>query len=173
MPGHEGVGVISEKGSGMTSFNVGDLSKLATSGRSVTRARIAYQVTLYFLQLFCSMEGNIAQGRINTACTDSAMVRMTLTRVVWSAGAIVLIWESYASAHAATVMCGGATARTVLTKYNIRREQRVGVIRVDGMGHLAVKLSAALGYNTVVFSRSNSKRDDCMALGAKGFHILS
>lgn len=41
------------------------------------------------------------------------------------------------------------------------------------MGHLAVKLSAALGYDTVVFSRSNSKRDDCMAFGAKEFHILS
>jgi D-arabinose 1-dehydrogenase-like Zn-dependent alcohol dehydrogenase len=70
-------------------------------------------------------------------------------------------------------MCGGATAWTVLTQYNIHGGQRVGIIGVGGMGHLAVKLSAALGYETVVFSRSNSKRDDCMAFGAKEFHNLS
>lgn len=70
-------------------------------------------------------------------------------------------------------MCGGATVWTVLTRYNIQRGQRIGILGVGGMGHLAVKLSVALGYETVVFSRSNSKRGDCIAFGASEFHILS
>lgn len=70
-------------------------------------------------------------------------------------------------------MCGEATVWTVLTRYDIQRGQRISIMGVGGMSHLAVKLSAALGYETVVFPRSNSKRDDCIAFCTNEFHILS
>lgn len=91
---------------------------------------------------------------------------------IWDASGLVSIPNNYDPANAAALMCGGATAWTVLTRYNIQVGQRVGIIGIGGMGHLAVKLSAALGYHTVVFSRSNSKRDECMEFGAKEFHVL-
>lgn len=91
---------------------------------------------------------------------------------ICDASGLVSIPDDCDSASAAALMCGGATAWTVLTRYNIQARQRVGIVGVGGMGHLAVKLSAALGYHTVVFSRSMSKRDDCIRFGAKEFHVL-
>ncbi|KAI2685776.1 hypothetical protein DTO013E5_7920 [Penicillium roqueforti] len=138
--GHEGVGVVREKGPNVTSVNVGD------------RVGVGYIQQRYGAD-------DPQQGCLGN-------------QVIWDASGLICIPEKCSSANAAALMCGGATAWTVLTRYNIRREQRVGIIGIGGMGHLAVKLSAALGYHTVVFSRSNSKRNDCMAFGAKEFHVL-
>ncbi|CAI7630605.1 unnamed protein product [Penicillium glandicola] len=140
--GHEGVGVVRQKGISVTSVNVGD------------------RVGVGYIQ---------KRQRYGTEYPEQGCLG---NQVIWSAGALVAIPESYSSIHAAAVMCGGATVWTVLTRYNIQQGQRVGVIGVGGMGHLAVKLSVALGYDTVVFSRSSSKRNDCMQFGAKEFHIL-
>jgi D-arabinose 1-dehydrogenase-like Zn-dependent alcohol dehydrogenase len=43
---------------------------------------------------------------------------------------------------------------------------------MGGMGHLAVKLSAALGYETVVYTRSAAKKQDALEFGASEFHVL-
>ena len=42
----------------------------------------------------------------------------------------------------------------------------VGVVGVGGLGHLAIRLSHALGAHTVAFTTSDAKRDAALALGA-------
>ncbi len=50
---------------------------------------------------------------------------------------------------------------------------RVGVIGLGGLGHLAVQYAKAWGCDPVVFSRDADKRDDAIKLGAKEFHVVS
>ncbi|KAJ5766034.1 alcohol dehydrogenase, partial [Penicillium nucicola] len=158
--GHEGVGVVREKGGGVTSVNIGD------------------RVGAGYIQNVCGECKDCVSGW-NQYCANrqrygaSAPEQGCLGKqAVWDAKALISIPQACSSTNAAALMCGGATAWTVLTRYGIRRGQRVGIIGVGGMGHLAVKLSAALGYHTVVFSRSNSKRDDCMSFGSKEFYLI-
>jgi alcohol dehydrogenase (NADP+) len=49
---------------------------------------------------------------------------------------------------------------------------RVGVVSLGGLGHLAVMYARAIGCEVVVFSGSEAKRADAMALGATEFCVL-
>lgn len=46
----------------------------------------------------------------------------------------------------------------------------VGVVGIGGLGHLAVQFAKAMGYTVVVYSQTESKRDDAFKLGADEFY---
>lgn len=68
-------------------------------------------------------------------------------------------------------MCAGATVWTVLTEFGIRPMDRVAIMGVGGLGHLAIKLAASLGYKVVVLSSSESKRQEAFEYGAAEYHV--
>jgi len=45
------------------------------------------------------------------------------------------------------------------------------VVGLGGLGHMAVKIGAAMGAHVTVISTSESKRDDAAKLGAKAFIV--
>lgn len=67
-------------------------------------------------------------------------------------------------------MCAGATIWTVLTRFGVQSNQRVGVLGIGGLGHMVIKLAAAMGCHVVVLSSSNSKRQEAMEYGASEYH---
>jgi D-arabinose 1-dehydrogenase-like Zn-dependent alcohol dehydrogenase len=67
-------------------------------------------------------------------------------------------------------MCGGATVYNVIESYNIRPTDRVGVVGIGGLGHLAIQFLAKMGASVVVFSSTDSKREEAIRLGATEFH---
>jgi D-arabinose 1-dehydrogenase-like Zn-dependent alcohol dehydrogenase len=69
-------------------------------------------------------------------------------------------------------MCGGATVWTVLDQYGIKSTDRVGIMGIGGLGHIAIKMAAAMGCHVVVLSSSESKRQEAMEFGAQEFHVL-
>lgn len=73
--------------------------------------------------------------------------------------------------YAAPLMCGGSIMWEVLTSYDIKPGDRLGVYGVGGLGHVVILMSSALGCDVVVFSSNESKRHDAMATGAKEFHV--
>ncbi|KAJ5210166.1 hypothetical protein N7472_000305 [Penicillium cf. griseofulvum] len=92
---------------------------------------------------------------------------------VWDAKALVPIPDKLSSVEAAPLMCSRATAWTVLTKYGINPGHRVGILGIGGLGHMAIKLAAAMGYHVIALSGSGSKREDCMSFGAKELYVAS
>ncbi len=59
-------------------------------------------------------------------------------------------------------MCGGATVFHVLRSFGIGCTDRVGVVGVGGLGHLAIQFASKMGCEVVVFS-------EAMKLGATQF----
>ena len=55
--------------------------------------------------------------------------------------------------------------------YNIRPTDRVGVVGIGGLGHLAILFLAKIGADVVVFSSTESKREEALRLGASEFYI--
>ena len=74
------------------------------------------------------------------------------------------------NAAAAALQCGGATVFNVLDMYNVRPTQRVGIIGLGGLGHLAVQFASKWGCDVVVFSGTESKREEALKLGAREFY---
>jgi len=67
-------------------------------------------------------------------------------------------------------MCGGATVFNVIETYNIRPTDRVGVVGVGGLGHMAIQFLGKMGATVVVLSSTDSKREEAMKLGASEFY---
>ena len=54
--------------------------------------------------------------------------------------------------------------------YDARPTDRVGIIGVGGLGHLAIQFASNMGCEVVVFSGTDSKKEEAMKLGAREFH---
>jgi alcohol dehydrogenase (NADP+) len=74
---------------------------------------------------------------------------------------------------AAPLMCAGATVFTPLKQEGVKAGDRVGVVGIGGLGHLAIQFIRALGATPIAFSRSVNKEQEIRALGAKEFYNLS
>lgn len=90
---------------------------------------------------------------------------------VWSAGFVYKIPASIPRELAAPLMCGGATVYSALSSFGARSHHRVGIVGIGGLGHLAIQFAAKMGCAVVVFSSSENKRAEAMALGATEFVV--
>ncbi|RLN70138.1 hypothetical protein BBJ29_009388, partial [Phytophthora kernoviae] len=81
--------------------------------------------------------------------------------------------ENIPSDVAAPLLCAGATVFSPLKHENVKAGDRVGVIGIGGLGHLAIQFIRALGAVPVAFSRSANKRQQILDLGAAEFYNLS
>ena len=92
------------------------------------------------------------------------------SHVVWREAFLFRIPDSIASEHAAPLQCGGATVFNALETYGARPTERVGIIGVGGLGHLAIQFASKMGCQVVVFSGTDSKKEEAMKLGATEFY---
>ncbi|KAL0575563.1 hypothetical protein V5O48_006407 [Marasmius crinis-equi] len=82
---------------------------------------------------------------------------------------LFVVPEGLKSEHAAPLMCGGATVFSPLIEY-VKPIDRVGIVGVGGLGHLAIQFAAKMGCDVVVLSGTDAKREEAMKLGATEFY---
>lgn len=80
--------------------------------------------------------------------------------------------EALPSEAAAPLMCGGITVYTPLSRF-VRPAQRVGIIGIGGLGHLALQFARAMGCEVTAFSSSPTKEAEAKRLGAHEFVVVS
>jgi uncharacterized zinc-type alcohol dehydrogenase-like protein len=73
---------------------------------------------------------------------------------------------------AAPLLCAGITTYSPLRRWGGGTGRSVAVVGVGGLGHMGVKIAAAMGATVTTISRSMAKADDAEALGATR-HIAS
>jgi uncharacterized zinc-type alcohol dehydrogenase-like protein len=64
------------------------------------------------------------------------------------------------------LLCAGITTYSPLKHWNVGPGQKVGVVGLGGLGHMAVKIAKAMGAEVIVFTTSPSKAEDAKRLGA-------
>jgi D-arabinose 1-dehydrogenase-like Zn-dependent alcohol dehydrogenase len=80
--------------------------------------------------------------------------------------------DNLPSAIAAPLQCAGATVYNGLIDV-LKPGDRVGIIGIGGLGHLAIQFAAKLGAEVVVFSTSPTKEHEAKAFGAAEFYLLA
>jgi uncharacterized zinc-type alcohol dehydrogenase-like protein len=78
--------------------------------------------------------------------------------------------EKLNAADAGPLLCGGVTVFAPLALY-AKPTDRVGIIGIGGLGHMAVKFAAAYGCDVTAFTASENKFDEARAFGAN--HVLT
>ncbi|PWY87498.1 alcohol dehydrogenase [Aspergillus heteromorphus CBS 117.55] len=158
--GHEGVGIVKAAGPSVTTVKVGD--------------RVGFGYT----HAICGHCDNCTNGwdqycRTVKLYGSSDFDNGTFSSgAVWDANSVYIIPEGYESVYAAPLVCAGATVWSVLTKFGIQSTDRVAVLGIGGLGHLAIKLASALGYHVVALSSSEAKRQEAKEYGASEYHVF-
>ncbi|MCZ7019025.1 NAD(P)-dependent alcohol dehydrogenase, partial [Salmonella enterica] len=63
-------------------------------------------------------------------------------------------------AAVAPLLCAGITTYSPLHHWKVGPGQKVGVVGLGGLGHMAVKIAHAMGAHVVLFTTSPNKRED-------------
>src|SRR5438132_3145494 len=166
VPGHEIVGRVREVGRAVTRFKAGDLAGvgcMVDSCRTCANCRRGQEQ-------FC-------EKRAAFTYNSTEMDRKTPTYGGYSKS--IVVTESFAlkipagldPAGAAPLLCAGITTYSPLRQWNCKKSDRVGVVGLGGLGHMAVKLAASMGAEVTVLSTSRSKEADARRLGAGAFEI--
>lgn len=164
VPGHEIVGRVSQVGSNVTKFAVGDIAGI---GCFVDSCRECPACT-------GGIEQYCVKGSAQTY-NSTEMDRITPTYGGYSKNYV--IDEKYALKVSATgdlsgiapLLCAGITTYSPLKRWGAGPGKRVAVAGLGGLGHMGVKLAVAMGADVTVLSTSPSKEADARALGATGF----
>ena len=69
-------------------------------------------------------------------------------------------------AAVAPLLCAGITTYSPLRQWKVGPGQKVGIVGLGGLGHMGVKIAAAMGAHVVLFTTSPDKREDALRLGA-------
>jgi D-arabinose 1-dehydrogenase-like Zn-dependent alcohol dehydrogenase len=72
-------------------------------------------------------------------------------------------------ADAAPLMCAGVTTFNCLRNSGARGGDRVAVVGLGGLGHLAVQYAARMGFRTIAIARGADKGDFAKQLGARHY----
>ncbi|MBS0204190.1 MAG: NAD(P)-dependent alcohol dehydrogenase [Planctomycetes bacterium] len=83
---------------------------------------------------------------------------------------VIPLPENLNYADAGPLLCGGITVFAPLVMHAASTD-RVGVIGVGGLGHMAVKFAAAYGCEVTAFTSSESKFEEARGFGAH--HVVS
>ena len=80
---------------------------------------------------------------------------------------VLKISKTLKLAAVAPLLCAGITTYSPLKKWKVQPGQKVGVVGLGGLGHMAVKIAKAMKAHVVVFTTSKNKSSDAKKLGAK------
>lgn len=162
VPGHEIVGRVSAVGASVTKFKVGDLAGVGCMVDSCqTCASCAEGEEQYCENGFTGTYNGPVFGGENTYGGYSERV------VVKESFALRITHGEEHLAAAAPLLCAGITTYSPLSHWKVGPGKTVGIVGLGGLGHMGVKIAAAMGAHVVLFTTSESKREDGLRLGAK------
>lgn len=164
VPGHEIVGTVTQVGSDVTKWNVGDTVGVGVFVDSCRKC----EPCLAGDEQYCD-EG--MTGTYNSIARDGVSVTYGgySTQITINENYVVRIPSSLALDRAAPLLCAGITTYSPLRYFGVNPGDEVAVVGLGGLGHMAVKFAKAMGGRVTVLSHSPNKREAALALGADDF----
>ena len=166
VPGHEIVGRVREVGSQVKKLKAGDLAGVGCMVDSCG----ACDPCRRGLEQFCEKGAAFTYN-------STEMDRKTptyggySTQIVTDERFTLKIPAGLEPAAAAPLLCAGITTYSPLRQHGVKKGDRVAVVGLGGLGHMAVKLAASMGAEVTLLSTSRSKEADARRLGATGFEL--
>ena len=161
VPGHEFTGEVAAVGSGVTRFAVGDRVAVGTIVDSCGECAMCR----------AGQENYCVHGAVTTYGGKAGLKGGYSREYVLREKFAFPLPAGLDPATAAPLLCAGITVWEPMVAAGVGPGTRLAVAGLGGLGHLAVKLGAALGAEVTVLSRSTDKRDDALALGASGLLV--
>ena len=161
VPGHEIVGKITNVGSEITRFKVGDLAGV---GCLVDSCRTCDSCKKDLEQYCLTGSTGTYNGK------DKHLGGRTFggysEKIVVDEHFVLKVPSNLNLAAVAPLLCAGITTWSPLKHWNVKEGSKVAVVGLGGLGHMAIKLAKGLGATVTLFSRTTEKIADAKELGA-------
>ena len=162
VPGHEIVGRVVAVGSHVKRFKVGEHAAVGCMVDSCRNCRSCDEG----LEQYCDNRKVTWTYDSLDAHTGGVTYGGYSTTIVVDEHFVVHLPPSLDLAAAAPLLCAGITTYSPLRHWNVGPGSHVGIVGLGGLGHMGVKLAHAMGAHVTVFTRSASKVDDAIRMGA-------
>ncbi|AFL87099.1 Zn-dependent alcohol dehydrogenase [Terriglobus roseus DSM 18391] len=167
VPGHEIAGIVTSVGSGVTKFKVGDkvgVGCFVDSCRQCAEC-VKGEDNYCLVGMNATYNGREKDGTPTYGGYSD--------HIVVDENYVLSIPDNLPLDAAAPLLCAGITLYSPLKHWNAGPGKKVGIVGLGGLGHMGVKLSHALGAQTIVLSQSMKKAEDAKRLGADEFYAMS
>ncbi len=162
MPGHEIVGRVVAVGENVTQFAVGEIAGVGVMVDACRECHFCQQHEEQYCEAgFTPTYNGTDKYTGNTTFGGYAQ------HVIADHHFVVRVPDNLALNAVAPLLCAGVTVWSPLRHFNVKAGDRVGVVGLGGLGHMAVKLASALGAEVTLFTTSPEKGADARRLGAK------
>ncbi|MCG2611903.1 NAD(P)-dependent alcohol dehydrogenase [Flavobacterium sp. SM15] len=152
VPGHEVVGEIVALGSEVKHLKVGDKVGLGWYSESCMHCHECMDGSHHL----CSNSEQTIVGRHGGFAN--------YVRAHWSWA--IPLPKDIDMAKAGPLLCGGITVFNPIIISGVRPTDKVGVIGIGGLGHMAIKFLKHWGCEVIAFSSNANKKDEILAMGA-------
>ena len=161
VPGHEIVGRISQIGSEVGKFKVGDLAAIGCMVNSCGQCSSCESGN----EQYC-LNGFTATYNAPIDDPGGMTYGGYSQRIVADESFVLHVPESLDITATAPLLCAGITTYSPLLHWSVQKGMKVGVVGLGGLGHMGVKFSHALGAHTVMITTTPEKGEDAKTLGA-------
>ncbi|MFK7692772.1 NAD(P)-dependent alcohol dehydrogenase [Paenibacillus sp. HJGM_3] len=167
VPGHEIAGIVTQVGSDVTKYAVGDRVGVGcmvdSCGECVNCHKGEEQ---YCLNGMTGTYGAVDRYGQYTHGGYS-------THIVVTEDFVVKIPDGLELDVAAPLLCAGITTYSPLRHWGAAPGKKIAVVGLGGLGHMAVKLAHAMGAEVTVLSQTLKKKEDGLQLGADFYYATS
>jgi uncharacterized zinc-type alcohol dehydrogenase-like protein len=162
VPGHEIVGRVVAVGDKVTRFKAGDIAAVGCMVDSCGHCPSCGDGEEQYCEngFTGTYNGPIFGGGTNTygGYSDTIVVKESF---------VLRVAPGQNLAAVAPLLCAGITTYSPLRHWQVGPGKKVGIVGLGGLGHMGVKIAAAMGAHVVLFTTSPEKRADGLRLGAK------
>ena len=156
VPGHEVVGIVAAMGPQVKGLKLGQRVGVGWYSGSCMACRQCL-----------AGDHHLCATASSTIGTHGGFASHVRTHWAWATP----LPESLDSAKVGPLFCGGATVFNPIVAFGVKPTDRVGVIGIGGLGHMALQFLNKWGCDVYAFTSSDSKRDEAMQLGAR--HVVN
>ncbi|MDE3048818.1 MAG: NAD(P)-dependent alcohol dehydrogenase [Nitrospirota bacterium] len=167
VPGHEIVGTITQIGSAVRQFSIGETAGVGCFVDSCRTCPACREGLEQYCEagMLLTYSGRDKDGKPTQGGYS--------TQIVVDENYVLRIPSALSPAGTAPLLCAGITTYSPLRHWGVGKYHKLAVVGLGGLGHMAVKIANALGTEVTVLSTSERKRKDADRLGAFDFAITS
>jgi uncharacterized zinc-type alcohol dehydrogenase-like protein len=168
VPGHEIVGIVTRTGNHVKKFKEGDtvgVGCLVESCRECASCKEGEEQyclngAVYTYNGIEKETGNVTYGGYSN-------------QIVVNEDFVLHVSDQLPMNKVAPLLCAGITTYSPLRRWKVGAGQKVAIVGLGGLGHMAIKFAKAFGAEVTLLSTSPSKEKDALALGAQQFVVTT
>lgn len=161
LPGHEIVGKVEQVGSAVKKFKTGDIVGVGCMVDSCRDCACCEKNQ----EQFCQKGATFTYDSEDKHQPGSFTFGGYSSEIVVNEDFVLHVPSNLNLSHVAPLLCAGITTYSPLKRW-VKKGDKVGILGLGGLGHMAIKIAHALGAEVTLFTTSESKREDGLRLGA-------